>query len=363
MADPRDEELLQEDLEQSESDEQLFEHYRFVVDKGQAPLRIDRYIVSKMEQTSRHRIQLALEAQYVRVDGRPVKANYKVKPGDTITIMLPYQRRGFEVHPEPIPLNIVYEDDDLLIVNKPAGMVVHPGFGHFSGTLINALAYHLGISQDADATDERMGVLVHRIDKDTSGLLVVAKNEISQLKLAGQFFEHSIKRTYWALVWGNVASDSGTIEGNIGRDPNDRMRFKVFEDGSAGKTAITHYRVLERFGYTTLVECNLETGRTHQIRVHMNYIGHPLFNDDRYGGDRVLKGPIYAKYKQFIDNCFQIMPRQALHAKTLGFIHPGTHKEIFFDSDIPADFKALLEKWRSYATGRDILKTVQEEDY
>jgi 23S rRNA pseudouridine1911/1915/1917 synthase len=363
MAYPGDEELLQEDLEQSESDEQLFEHYRFVVDKGQAPLRIDRYIVSKMEQTSRHRIQLALEAQYVRVDGRPVKANYKVKPGDAITIMLPYQRRGFEVHPEPIPLNIVYEDDDLLIVNKPAGMVVHPGFGHFSGTLINALAFHLGISQDADATDERMGVLVHRIDKDTSGLLVVAKNEISQLKLAGQFFEHSIKRTYWALVWGNVADDAGTIEGNIGRDPNDRMRFKVFEDGSQGKTAITHYRVLERFGYTTLVECNLETGRTHQIRVHMNYIGHPLFNDDRYGGDRVLKGPIYAKYKQFIDNCFQIMPRQALHAKTLGFIHPGTHKEIFFDSDIPADFTALLEKWRSYATGRDILKTVQEEEY
>ena len=356
------EELLQEELEQSESDEQLFEHYRFVVDKGQGPLRIDRFIVSKMEQTSRHRIQLALQAQYVRVDGRPVKANYKVKPGETITIMLPYQRRGFEVHPEPIPLDIVYEDDDLLIVNKPAGLVVHPGFGQFSGTLINALAYHLGISQGADATDERMGVLVHRIDKDTSGLLVVAKNELAQLKLAGQFFEHSITRTYWALVWGNVADDAGTIEGNIGRDPSDRMRFKVFEDGSQGKTAITHYRVLERFGYTTLVECNLETGRTHQIRVHMNHIGHPLFNDDRYGGDRVLKGPIYAKYKQFIDNCFAIMPRQALHAKTLGFIHPGTHKEVFFDSPLPADFTALLEKWRSYATGRDILQNVLEEE-
>ena len=356
------EDLLDEELEQSESDEQLFEHYRFVVDKGQSPLRIDRYIVSKMEQTSRHRIQLALEAQYVRVGGRPVKANYKVKPDDVITIMLPYQRRGFEVHPEPIPLDIVYEDDDLLIVNKPAGLVVHPGFGHFSGTLVNALAYHLGISQDADAPDERMGVLVHRIDKDTSGLLVVAKNEISQMKLAGQFFEHTIKRTYWALVWGNVADDAGTIEGNIGRDPNDRMRFKVFEDGSQGKTAITHYRVLERFGYTTLVECNLETGRTHQIRVHMNYIGHPLFNDDRYGGDRVLKGPIYAKYKQFIDNCFQIMPRQALHAKTLGFILPSTHKEIFFHSEIPADFSALLAKWRSYATGRDIVRTVLEDE-
>lgn len=359
-----EDDFKEDELEQSEEEQPLFEHYRFVVDKGQAPLRIDRYIVSKMEQTSRHRVQLALEAQYVRVGDRPVKANYKVRPGDTITIMLPYQRRGFEVHPEPIPLNIVYEDDDLLIVNKPAGMVVHPGFGHFSGTLINALAHHLGMRQDADAADERMGILVHRIDKDTSGLLVVAKNDESQLYLAKQFFEHTIKRTYWALVWGNVADDAGTIEGNIGRDPNDRMRFKVFEDGSQGKTAITHYRVLERFGYTTLVECNLETGRTHQIRVHMNYIGHPLFNDDRYGGDRVLKGPLYAKYKQFIDNCFAIMPRQALHAKTLGFTHPRTREEIFFDSEIPADFTALLDKWRAYATGRDILRNVtEEEDY
>ena len=359
-----EDDFKEDELEQSEEEQPLFEHYRFVVDKGQAPLRIDRYIVSKMEQTSRHRVQLALEAQYVRVGDRPVKANYKVRPGDTITIMLPYQRRGFEVHPEPIPLNIVYEDDDLLIVNKPAGMVVHPGFGHFSGTLINALAHHLGLSQDADAADERMGILVHRIDKDTSGLLVVAKNDESQLYLAKQFFEHTIKRTYWALVWGNVADDAGTIEGNIGRDPNDRMRFKVFEDGSQGKTAITHYRVLERFGYTTLVECNLETGRTHQIRVHMNHIGHPLFNDDRYGGDRVLKGPLYAKYKQFIDNCFAIMPRQALHAKTLGFTHPRTREEIFFDSEIPADFTALLDKWRAYATGRDILRNVtEEEDY
>ena len=357
-----EDDLREDELEQPEDEQPLFEHYRFVVDKGQAPLRIDRYIVSKMEQTSRHRVQLALEAQYVRVGDRPVKANYKVRPGDTITIMLPYQRRGFEVHPEPIPLNIVYEDDDLLIVNKPAGMVVHPGFGHFSGTLINALAHHLGLSQDADAADERMGILVHRIDKDTSGLLVVAKNDESQLYLAKQFFEHTIKRTYWALVWGNVADDASTIEGNIARDPNDRMRFKVFEDGSQGKTAITHYRVLERFGYTTLVECNLETGRTHQIRVHMNHIGHPLFNDDRYGGDRVLKGPLYAKYKQFIDNCFAIMPRQALHAKTLGFTHPRTRKEIFFDSEIPADFTAQLEKWRSYSTGRDILRTVTEEE-
>ncbi len=350
-----------ESEEQEGGDEQLFEHFRIVVDKGQAPLRIDRYITSRMEQTSRHRIQLALEAQYVRVCGRPVKANYKVRPLDVITIMLPYQRRGFEVRPEPIPLDIPYEDDDLLIVNKPAGLVVHPGFGHFSGTLINALAYHLGISQEADAADERMGVLVHRIDKDTSGLLVVAKNDESQMYLAKQFFDHTIQRTYWALVWGNVAEDSGTIEGNIGRDASDRMRFRVFEDGSQGKRAVTHYRVLERFGYTTLVECNLETGRTHQIRVHMNHIGHPLFNDERYGGDRVLKGPLYAKYKQFIDNCFAVMPRQALHAKTLGFVHPATRKTVFFDSEIPADFAALLEKWRNYAAGRDTLRAVQEE--
>ena len=227
--------------------------------------------------------------------------------------------------------------------------MVHPGHGHITGTLVNALAYHLGISQGPDGEDDRMGILVHRIDKDTSGLLLVAKNEDAQMFLSRQFFYHTIERTYVALVWGNVADDSGTIEGNIGRDPNDRMRFKVFPEGDQGKTAVTHYKVLERFGYVTLVQCKLETGRTHQIRVHMNYIGHPLFNDDRYGGDRVLKGPLYTKYKQFIDNCFQIMPRQALHAKTLGFIHPTTRKEVFFDSEIPADMTALIEKWRKYA--------------
>ncbi|MBQ7222054.1 MAG: RluA family pseudouridine synthase [Bacteroidales bacterium] len=335
---------LPEDLEQ-----EMFEHYRFVADKGQSQLRVDKYITNHMEQTSRHRIQLAIEAGYVRVNDVIVKANYKVKPLDVITIMLPYQRRGLEIRPENIPLDIVYEDDDLLVVNKPAGLVVHPGFGHFSGTLINALAFHLGLSQDADAEDERMGILVHRIDKDTSGLLLVAKNDESQMILAKQFFEHTIKRKYVAIVWGNISEDSGTIEGNIGRDPNDRMRFKVFPEGDQGKTAITHYRVLERFGYVTLVECVLETGRTHQIRVHMNHIGHPLFNDDRYGGDRVLKGPIYTKYKQFIDNCFEILPRQALHAKTLGFVHPRTRKEIFFDSEIPADMQALIDKWRAYS--------------
>jgi len=346
-----------EDLEDIEFDEvssedeqqEMFEHYRFVVDKGQSMLRIDKYITDHMEQTSRHRIQLAIEAEYVRVNDKVVKSNYKVKPLDVITIVMPYQRRGCEIRPEAIPLNIVYEDEDLLVVNKPAGMVVHPGHGHFSGTLINALAYHLGISQGEDSTDERMGILVHRIDMNTSGLLVVAKNDESQLNLAKQFFYHTIERKYIALVWGNIAEDEGTIEGNIGRDPNDRMRFRVFPEGDAGKHAVTHYRVIERFGYVTLVECILETGRTHQIRVHMNYIGHPLFNDDRYGGDRILKGTLYIKYKQFIDNCFTLLPRQALHAKTLGFEHPRTKEHILLDSELPEDMVACIAKWRGYA--------------
>ena len=342
------------DTDEYIEEEGLFEHFRFEVDKGQSLLRIDKYLALHLTQTSRHRIQLAIASDYVRVNGVVVKANYKVKPEDVITIMMPSERRGFEVKPEPIPLDIVYEDDDLLVVNKPAGLVVHPGHGHFSGTLVNALAYHLGITPDEDATDERMGVLVHRIDKDTSGLLVVAKNEESQLKLARQFFDHSIERKYVALVWGNIAEDEGTVEGNIGRDPNDRLRFKVYPEGDRGRDAVTHFKVLERFGYVTLVECVLETGRTHQIRVHMNYIGHPLFNDSLYGGDRILKGPLYAKYKQFIDNCFELLPRQALHAKTLGFVHPSTGKLIRFDSEIPADMQALIEKWRKYVGVREL---------
>ncbi|MCQ2138418.1 MAG: RluA family pseudouridine synthase [Bacteroidales bacterium] len=355
MIDSQDTDCLEYGELASEDEEQeMFEHFRFDVDKGQSMLRIDKYLTIHMMQTSRHRIQLAIDAGYVRVNDKVVKANYKVKPLDVITIMMPYERHGFEVRPEPIPLDIVYEDDDFLIVNKPAGLVVHPGHGHFSGTLINALAYHLGISQDADAGDERMGVLVHRIDKDTSGLLVVAKNDEAQLNLAQQFFYHTITRKYVALVWGNIAEDSGTIEGNIGRDPSDRLRFKVFPEGDQGKHAVTHYKVLERFGYVTLVECVLETGRTHQIRVHMNHIGHPLFNDDRYGGDRILKGTLYTKYKQFIDNCFELLPRQALHAKTLGFTHPTTGEEVFFDSEIPADMQSLIDKWRKYVGVREL---------
>ena len=338
-----------DEVEYSDEEQEMFEHFRFEIDKGQAPMRVDKYLSTHMEYTSRHRIQCAIRQDYVRVNGRVVKANCIIRPGDTVTFVMPYQRRGLEILPENIPLDIIYEDEDLLVLDKPAGMVVHPGHGHFSGTLVNALAYHLGISQGPDAQDERMGVLVHRIDKDTSGLLVVAKNDEAQLNLARQFYVHSIDRRYTAIVWGNIREDEGTIEGNIGRDPSDRMKFRVFPDGDRGKRAVTHYRVLERFGYVTVVECRLETGRTHQIRVHFNWIGHPLFNDERYDGAEIRKGTIYAKYRQFISNCFKLLPRQALHARTLGFIHPRTGKHMQFDSPLPADMQALIDKWRQYA--------------
>lgn len=344
-----DDDVTLDGEEYTEAGEGMFEHYRFEISSGQEPIRVDKFLAEHMEYTSRHRIQMAIKSQYVRVNDRIVKANFIIRPGDVVTFVMPYERRGLEIIPQDIPLNIVYEDDDVLVINKPAGMVVHPGHGHYSGTLVNALAFHLGISQGPEAEDERMGVLVHRIDKDTSGILVVAKNEESQLNLARQFFVHSIERKYIAVVWGNVKDDEGTIEGNIGRDPNDRLRFKVFPDGSQGKTAITHYRVLERFGFVTVVECQLETGRTHQIRVHFNWIGHPLFNDERYDGSEIRQGTIYAKYRQFIENCFKIMPRQALHAKTLGFVHPKTGKLVRFDSPLPEDMVALIEKWRAYS--------------
>ena len=330
--------------------EELFEHFRLEVDPGQAPMRIDRYMSSHMEGTSRSRVQQALKEGYVRVGETVVKANHVVRPGEVIRFVMPYRRRGLEIIPQQIPLDIVYEDDDVLVIDKSAGMVVHPGHGHYEGTLVNALSYHLGISQDEDAEDERMGVLVHRIDKDTSGLLAVAKNEEAQLKLAKQFFDHSIDRRYVAIVWGDVKEDEGTIEGNIARDPSDRLRFKAYDDENVGKRAVTHYRVLERFGFVTLVECKLETGRTHQIRVHMSSIGHPIFNDERYGGNEIRKGTIYSKYRQFIANCFEICPRQALHAKTLGFEHPVSGKWLQFDSEIPQDMTNLLAKWRKYCT-------------
>ncbi len=362
-----DEKELFKDQEDSIEDEEqgMFEHFRLNVDAGQNPMRLDKYMACHLEDTSRHRVQCAIKEGYVFVNDKIAKANLIVRPNDVIRFMMPYRRRGLEIKPEDIPLNIVYEDDDLLVVNKPAGMVVHPGHGHYEGTLINALSFHLGISQDADAEDERMGILVHRIDKDTSGLLVVAKNEQSQLDLAKQFFEHSIERRYVAVVWGDIKDDEGTIDGNIGRDPNDRLRFKVYrEEDEKGKRAITHFKVLERFGYVTVVECKLETGRTHQIRVHMTFTGHPLFNDERYGGADIRKGTIYAKYKQFIQNCFEICPRQALHAKTLGFVHPRTKKWIQFDSPIPDEMNALISKWRNYVASPNVinnLSNIEEE--
>ena len=343
-----------QDLLPGDEEQGMFEHFRFVVDKGQEPIRVDKYMSSHMEDTSRHRVQCAIKEQYVQVNGKVVKANYIVRPEDVISFVMPYRRRGLEIVPQDIPLDIVYEDDDVLVVNKPAGMVVHPGHGHYESTLVNALAFHLGISQGPDAEDERMGILVHRIDKDTSGLLVVAKNDEAQLNLAKQFFEHTIDRVYVAVVWGNIKEDEGTIDANIGRDPNDRLRFRIYDDPEKGKHAVTHYRVLERFGFVTVIECRLETGRTHQIRVHMASIGHPLFGDDRYGGTEIRKGTIYAKYRQFIQNCFELCPRQALHAQVLGFVHPRTRKHIRFEAGIPADMQALIanescryRRWRA----------------
>ena len=329
---------------------ELFEHFRLEVDAGQAPVRIDRYMSEHMEDTSRSRVQQAIKEGYVTVNGEPAKANYAVRPGDVISFSMPYRRRGLEIVPQDIPLNIVYEDEDVLVVDKPAGMVVHPGHGHYEGTLINALSHHLGISQGPEAEDERMGILVHRIDKDTSGLLAVAKNPESQLKLAKQFFDHSIDRRYVAVVWGDLPEDEGTIDGDIGRDPGDRLRFKVVGEGREGKHAVTHYRVLERFGFVTFVECRLETGPTHQTRLHLSSIGHPLFNDPRYGGSEIRKGTIYTKYRQFIANCFELCPRQALHAQILGFEHPRTRQQLRFSSPLPEDMAALLDKWRKYCS-------------
>jgi 23S rRNA pseudouridine1911/1915/1917 synthase len=330
----------------------LFEHFRFEVDRGQALLRIDKYLANKLENTSRSRIQAAAAAGNILVNAVPVKSNYKVKPADIVTIVLPQPPRELEILPENIALDIVYEDEDLIVVNKKAGMVVHPAYGNYTGTLVNALLFHLHDNPMFSSGEHRPG-LVHRIDKDTSGLLVIAKNELALSKLARQFYEKTSKRTYHALVWGNLNPQEGTITGNIGRNPKDRKKMYVFADGSEGKPAITHYKVIEHFDYVNLVECRLETGRTHQIRVHFQYIKHPIFNDPEYGGDQILRGTTFTKYKQFIQNCFNILPRQALHAKSLGFIHPSTNKEMYFESDLPNDMKSVLEKWRKYVSGRE----------
>ncbi len=332
---------------EDEEESGLYEHFAITADKGQSLLRIDKYLTQVMKNCSRNRIQAAADSGNILVNGNPAKSSYKVKPFDRIQVVMPYPRRETELTPENIPLDIPYEDNDLLIVNKPAGLVVHPGVGNWSGTLVNALMYHLQGSEITADGEMRAG-LVHRIDKNTSGLLVIAKNELAHARLAKQFFDHTITRRYVALVWGNFEQDEGTIVGNIGRSPKDRQNMYVFADGSDGKHAVTHWRVLKRYGYVTLVECRLETGRTHQIRVHMSWQGHPLFNDERYGGDRILKGTTFAKYRQFIENCFAVMPRHALHARVLGFDHPATGREVIFESDLPDDFKALIAKWEGY---------------
>lgn len=344
-----DDERTDDDLlGSSEEEPPLYEHFRVVADKGQSLLRIDKFLTDRLVNTTRNRIQLAAEAGAIQVNGIPVKSNYRVKPLDVITLMMARPPRDLEIIPENISLTVVYEDRDLLVVNKPAGLVVHPGHGNYTGTLVNALAYYLKDDPSYDPSDPRLG-LVHRIDKDTSGLLVVAKNPEAKAHLSLQFFHKTTKRRYLALVWGNVRDDEGRIEGNIGRDLRDRMQMAVFPEGEHGKPAVTHYSVVERFGYVTLVECRLETGRTHQIRVHMKHIGHTLFNDARYGGNDILKGTTFSKYKQFVQNCFALCPRQALHARTLGFVHPRTGEELFFTSELPEDMAALVEKWRVYA--------------
>jgi 23S rRNA pseudouridine1911/1915/1917 synthase len=343
---------LEKDIEQSESNDELYQRFQFVADKGQEPYRIDKFLMNRIEGATRNKLQQAINSGMVLVNEKEVKQNYKVKAFDRIVVYSDLSPESTDVVPEKIDLNIAYEDDDLMIINKPAGMVVHPGSGNYSGTLLNGVAYYLqqkNPSINAE-TLPRFG-LVHRIDKNTSGLLVLAKTDKAMSHLAKQFFDHTVKRKYIALVWGELKNDSGTIVAHVGRNQRYRKLFEAYPEGDHGKEAITHYKVLERFNYVSLVQCVLETGRTHQIRVHMKHLGHPLFNDDFYGGDKIVKGTVYSKYKQFVDNCFAICPRQALHAKTLGFVHPVTGKEMNFESELPGDINKVIEKWRNYVKG------------
>jgi len=339
--------------ESSEEQSELYEHFNFKVDKGQAMIRIDKYLSDKIHQVSRNRIQSAADADNILVNGKAVKSSYKVKPLDSISIVMAYPPRDTDIKPENIPLNILFEDDDLIVIDKKAGMVVHPAHGNFSGTLVNALMYHLRDIPMFSSGEVRPG-LVHRIDKNTSGILVIAKSEIAMNRLAKQFFDRTSSRLYTALVWGNMETDEGTVTGHIGRSIRDRKKMQVFPNGDQGKHAVTHWKVLERLGYVNLVECKLETGRTHQIRAHFEYIKHPLFNDDRYGGNIIVKGTVFTKYRQFVENCFEICPRHALHARSLGFKHPTTGKEMYFESELPNDMKKVVEKWRNYVSGREI---------
>ena len=337
-------------VEEQESSDELYERFVFNTDKGQEPYRIDKFLMNRIEGATRNKLQQAINAGLVLVNGKEVKQNYKIKALDQIIVYSDLSPDSTDVVPENIPLNIVFEDDDIIMLNKPAGMVVHPGSGNYNGTLLNGIAYHLQQKNPniSEETLPRFG-LVHRIDKNTSGLLVLAKTDKAMRLLAKQFYDHTVKRQYLALVWGDVKDDAGTIRAHVGRNLRYRKLFEAYPEGDHGKEATTHYKVVERFNYVTLVQCILETGRTHQIRVHMKHIGHPLFNDDFYGGDKIVKGTIFSKYKQFVDNCFTICPRQALHAKTLGFVHPSTEKEIFFETDLPDDIARVIEKWREYS--------------
>jgi 23S rRNA pseudouridine1911/1915/1917 synthase len=340
------------DEEELVEQQELFEHHRFRIDPGQTMVRIDKFLFSRIENVSRTRIQNAANAGNILVNNNPVKPNYKVKPNDIIQILLPNPPRETEIIPENIPVNIIYEDEDVVVVNKDPGMVVHPAYGNYTGTLVNALMWHFKDLPLFQTGELRPG-LVHRIDKDTSGILVIAKNEFSLNRLSRQFYERTTDRKYIALVWGVPDPREGTIKGNVGRSVRNRKVMQVFPDGSKGKTAVTHYKIVEDLGYISMVECKLETGRTHQIRVHFSYIKHPLFNDDEYGGDRILKGTTFSRYQQFIRNCFKILPRQALHAKSLAFNHPVSGKRLFFDSELPGDMKQVIEKWRIYISGRE----------
>jgi 23S rRNA pseudouridine1911/1915/1917 synthase len=331
----------------------LHEHFRFTADRKQSLLRIDKFLTDRISHISRSRIRMAADANCILVNGKAVKSNYRIKPLDVVSIVMERPRYETEILPEDIPLNIVYEDEYLLVVNKPTGLVVHPGHGNYTGTLVNALAFHLKDDSCYDPSNPAVG-LAHRIDKDTSGLLAIAKRPEIKTHLCEQFFNRTTQRRYWAMVWGIPKENDGRIEGYIGRDPRDRLQMTVFPDETQGKHAVTHYHVMERLGYTSLVECRLETGRTHQIRVHMKHIGHPVFNDARYGGDRILKGQTFSRYQQFVKNCFDICPRQALHAKTLGFVHPATGENLFFDSELPDDMRNLIDKWIHYANNKEL---------
>lgn len=356
--------MAREELDQvnetGESGDELYQRFSFVTDKGQEPYRIDKFLMNRIEGATRNKLQQSINNGMVLVNDKPVKQNYKVKPFDQIVVYSDMSPESTDVVPEKMNLNIVFEDEHLMVINKPAGMVVHPGSGNYSGTLLNGVAYYLQEKNPNINTETlpRFG-LVHRIDKNTSGLLVLAKTDKAMSHLAKQFFDHTVKRQYLALVWGDVAEEQGTIRAHVGRNQRFRKLFEAYPEGDYGKDAITHYTVLERMNYVTLVQCVLETGRTHQIRVHMKYLGHPLFNDDFYGGDRIVKGTIYSKYKQFVDNCFHICQRQALHARTLGFVHPGTGEHLHFESEVPSDMATVIEKWRGYS--RHVLKGRTEE--